>query len=344
MKFWNALTRSDVAVCACVTAAAASPAQGPADDLDATLRTLIHAHALTGDPVDSFKVQVPAFNDPLVRLGKLLFFTKGLSANQDVACATCHHPFLGFGDDLPLSVGVGAADPDVVGPGRHRENRPGLFPPFGSGDPAMPRNAPTLIGLLFWDQALTWDGAMSSQTGVGGAMGTNSRIVDPLDTPPVDGMARSPALSGMAAVPYERKFDPGMSLAAGFALVPATLKAAMRGAAFGGNGQAPVLTNLAVRETIAARIGNYGVGAGELAKNEWAPLFREAFHDDASPPQRLVTANRIAAALAEFEKTMTFTNTPWKAYVRGDSTAIGESAKRGAILFFKPSTESGADC
>ena len=41
---------------------------------------------------------------------------------------------------------------------------------------------------------------------------------------------------------------------------------------------------------------------------------------------------------------MTFTNTPWKAYVRGDSTAISESAKRGAILFFKPSTESGADC
>ena len=137
-----------------------------------------------------------------------------------------------------------------------------------------------------------------------------------------------------------------MTLAAGFALVPTSQKAAMRGAAFGANGPpaSPAMTDLDVRETMAARIGNYGAGAGVLPKNEWLPLFREAFHDDTSPPERLVTANRISTAIAQFERTMTFTNTPWKAYVHGDSSAISESAKRGAILFLMPSTEGGADC
>src|SRR5690606_40245218 len=59
-------------------------------------------------------------DDPLPRLGKLLFFSKSLSGDFDTACASCHHPALGGGDDLALPVGTGAIDPDVVGPGRGR--------------------------------------------------------------------------------------------------------------------------------------------------------------------------------------------------------------------------------
>ncbi len=39
-------------------------------------------------------------------LGKLLFFDPILSGNKDVACATCHHPALGFGDGRDISIGV----------------------------------------------------------------------------------------------------------------------------------------------------------------------------------------------------------------------------------------------
>ena len=39
-----------------------------------------------------------------------------------------------------------------------------------------------------------------------------------------------------------------------------------------------------------------------------------------------------------------FVNTPWKAYVEGDSNAINESAKRGAMMFFKSREDGGADC
>ncbi|MGY8790589.1 MAG: cytochrome c peroxidase, partial [Pseudomonadales bacterium] len=40
-------------------------------------------------------------------LGQLLFYDPILSGNKEVACATCHHPKLGTGDGLSLSLGDG---------------------------------------------------------------------------------------------------------------------------------------------------------------------------------------------------------------------------------------------
>ncbi|MDD9889890.1 MAG: cytochrome-c peroxidase [Gammaproteobacteria bacterium] len=40
-------------------------------------------------------------------LGKLLFFDKILSGNQNISCATCHHAFAATGDGLSLPVGTG---------------------------------------------------------------------------------------------------------------------------------------------------------------------------------------------------------------------------------------------
>lgn len=41
-----------------------------------------------------------------IALGKLLFFDPVLSGDLDVACATCHHPEMGFSEILPISIGV----------------------------------------------------------------------------------------------------------------------------------------------------------------------------------------------------------------------------------------------
>ena len=38
------------------------------------------------------------------KLGQLLFFDPILSGNQDIACATCHHPLLATGDGLSLPI------------------------------------------------------------------------------------------------------------------------------------------------------------------------------------------------------------------------------------------------
>ena len=50
-----------------------------------------------------------------VALGRLLFWDPILSGQKDVACATCHHPSLGYSDGLDLSIGANG-----VGLGRER--------------------------------------------------------------------------------------------------------------------------------------------------------------------------------------------------------------------------------
>lgn len=116
---------------------------------DAELRAIIAEQGLAGDP--SLGRDLPAIDEPLAQLGMALFYSKALSGDLDVACVSCHHPLLGGGDGLPLSIGVGAADPDLLGPGRaHPEG------------PLAPRNAPTTFNIAMWDQALFWDGRVEN--------------------------------------------------------------------------------------------------------------------------------------------------------------------------------------
>jgi len=308
------------------------------ESLDSKVRNTIAPLGLKGDPAEGRVI--PPLGDPLPQLGKHLFFSKALSANYDTACVTCHHPFFGGGDNLAIPVGVDAVDADLFGPGRLRANKGATqLPAFGIGDPPMPRNSPTVFGLAFWDKSITWDGTVFSESGTALTSGINSRIVAPLDTPPMIGMLTHPSIPMANAIPYEQKFAAGMSISAGHGLFPAAVRPAMRGNGF------PTLTNdQAVRERIAARIGGYDAGAGDLPVNNWVPLFRTAFNDNTSPPEKLVSANNVSIAIAAYERTMTFTDNPWKRYVKGDDSAIGEAAKRGALLFYRPVADGGANC
>ncbi len=336
----------------CSTAIALAAAQGAAAQgasIDTKLRAIVSRHGLKGDAVLSRVHPIPPLDDPLVVLGKALFFTKALSANRQVACVSCHHPFFGFGDNLPLPVGVDAEVPELLGPGRKRKKTdPDQIPKFGKGDAPMPRNSPTLIGLAFWDQSITWDGTVFSETGTPGMSGVDGRILAPVDTPPVRGMFTNHMLPRKDYVSYERKFDQGMPLSSGHGMFPAAVNAAMRGSAFGAANapNTPLQTDMEVREALAASIGGYDSGRerAALPKNEWRPLFRKAFDDPTGPVEKLVTANKISVAIAAYERTMTFTDTPWKAYVQGRDDAIGPAAKRGALLFYEPIEQGGASC
>ena len=66
-----------------------------------------------------------------IELGKMLFFDNRLSINQRQSCATCHNPYLGFGDGLPKGVGT--------------KNNP------------LPRNTPHLYNVA-WNSIFMWDG------------------------------------------------------------------------------------------------------------------------------------------------------------------------------------------
>jgi cytochrome c peroxidase len=60
--------------------------------------------------------------------------------------------------------------------------------------------------------------------------------------------------------------------------------------------------------------------------------------------KELITEQRIAQALAAYEQSQIFVDTPWKAYVQGDDQAISDAAKRGALLFYGTVAEGGANC
>lgn len=73
-----------------------------------------------------------------LKLGRLLFFDPILSATQDVACATCHHPRFGWADARPTPLGVGGAG---LGPARLWKGAAGVKP--------LLRNVPSLLNVGF---------------------------------------------------------------------------------------------------------------------------------------------------------------------------------------------------
>lgn len=257
----------------------------PGTALDGAVRQEIAAHGLNGDPADG--LALPSIEDPVAVLGRRLFFSKSLGGDRDSACVSCHHPVLGGGDGLALSIGVGADDPELLGPGRTHPD----------GDLTVPRNAPTTFNLALHESALFWD----------------SRVEQ------LEAGIRTPDSAFGEADP-----NAGESLSEAQARFPVTSEDEMRGFEFVADGE-----NDEVREALEQRLSEDG---------RWAPEFELVF-DSAD-----ITYARIAEAMAAYEDSQVFTDTPWAAYVRGDNSAIGEEAKRGALLFFQTVEEGGFDC
>jgi cytochrome c peroxidase len=81
--------------------------------------------------------------------------------------------------------------------------------------------------------------------------------------------------------------------------------------------------------------GNMGVGkdnleakAGEIAK---IPGYKKLF--DAAFPKQPVTADVIAAALSEYERTLLCTDTAYDKFAAGDKAALSEQQQRGLDVF-----------
>lgn len=73
--------------------------------------------------------------DEAAELGRRLFFSKELSRDRTVSCASCHRPELGFADDRARSPGVGGAETE--------------------------RNTPSVLNRA-WSPRLMWDGRAAS--------------------------------------------------------------------------------------------------------------------------------------------------------------------------------------
>lgn len=293
----------------------------PIDQVDATLnadvRAIIASQNLTGDP--STGRTLPDIESPKAQLGMKLFFTKSLGGDLDSACVTCHHPVLGGGDDLVLPVGVDADMDDLLGPGRLHNVNGEHF----DGGPSVPRNSPTTFNIALWDSYLFHDGRVESlgQTPkMGGNDGLGIRTPDvPFDT--------SDSAAGANLVVAQARF-------------PVTSKEEMKNFSnFDGT------NNAQVRQNLEQRLGDYGNPlGGMLAVNNWLAEFKKGFADPNGTAEELITFDNIANAIGEYESSQVFVQTPWKAYVQGDDSAISAEAKRGAKLFFNTKENGGANC
>ena len=274
--------------------------------VDEQLAGLILDNNLDGDALNG--AVPPAIGSPMADLGKRLFFSKSLGGEMDASCATCHHPVLGGGDALVLPVGVHAIVENMLGPGRlHDPGAQGF-----DGGPTVPRNSPTTFNLFLWQRSLFWDGRIETVDGG-------------IFTPDSAGYPNPDPLAGSTLSESQARF-------------PVTSGEEMRAFVFeAGN------TNEDVRSHLAARIGNNGIGAGEITDN-WLPLFQTAFEDPTGTAVDLITFPNIVEAIGSYEDSQVFINTPWKNYIEGNEDAISDSAKRGALLFYNSPAKGGMSC
>ena len=271
---------------------------------DRALSELIAQHGLTGDP--SVGLDLPGIEAPLAQLGKLLFFSKRLGAKLDTACASCHHPAFAGADGLALSIGPGALDPDLLGPGRRRAD----------GEILMHRNTPSVFNTGLFDRGLFWDSRIEQ-------LGSEAEVPFGIRTP--------------ATALGEADPNAGPNLLAAQARFPVAARDEMRGDALPGQPLAEV------HRWLAGRLGGHGEGAGLLPPSDWLDRFREGF-DSQAEAEELITFDNITLALGEYQRSAVFVESPWSHYVRGDLDAIDAEAKAGAMLFFNTVENGGLNC
>lgn len=301
-------------------AACGSDSNNKSDNItgaDEQLRSLISQQQLTGDPAKGRVL--PSITDTKAILGMELFFSLSLGGDLDSACVSCHHPALGGGDDLSLPIGVGADSPHLLGPGRTHDN--------GKRLPTVPRNAPTTFNIALWDKTLFWDGRVES---LGKTPKQNGG----------DGLGiRTPD----SAI-NEADIHAGANLTAAQARFPVTSAAEMRGHSYA------IGDNDTLRARLQSRLQNTGDSVGEIivdpdgdSLNNWVQAF-EAVYEPTTPAEDIITFDRVADAIAAYENSQVFVNTPWKNYVEGNADALSDAEKRGAILFFSSVEAGGAGC
>ncbi|MCF6330447.1 MAG: c-type cytochrome [Sulfurimonas sp.] len=99
---------------------------------------LLYADIIASDWLRPNSVPTPYDNqlsDKRIELGKLLYFDKRLSSSNEISCATCHDPKLGWSDALSKSIGHDGAK--------------------------GPRNSPTIINTAYQEHQF-WDGRVKS--------------------------------------------------------------------------------------------------------------------------------------------------------------------------------------
>ncbi|MGJ8691439.1 MAG: FG-GAP-like repeat-containing protein [Thalassotalea sp.] len=261
---------------------------------------------------------LPNGNDatgPMFELGKQLFFSKSLSMNNDVACASCHHPLLGGGDGLSLSVGVDAVNENIIGPGRaHNGDR--VIDPLADGGPNVPRNASSIFNLHLLKRAAFWDGRIEV---------INEKL--------------HYAHGASLITPDSVMNLPDQSVGEDFIQAQARFPLSSIHEMFG-HGPNKLASNKNKRALVVKQL----IGSDLSKPSIWLSLFQKAFNAPTGTTAQLITLDNMTKALAHYQKSLVLVNNPWFEYVKGNKTTLSTSAKKGALLFYTSPQEGGYQC
>ena len=245
-----------------------------------------------------------------------LFFSKALSGNFDVACASCHHPLLAGGDKLSLPVGEAAHKPELLGPGRWH-NWQDSEDPKADGAPNVARHSPTTFNSALYQQALFADGRVFVDSQV------HKNQLKPSFRSPDSRFAQVDANAGTSLLATQTRF-------------PVTSNEEMRGFTLA-QGKA----NDEVRQAIVQRLNGH---SSELSHNQWLHRFRIGLNKPTASKAALINFDNIQNALAAYQRSQLLIDNNWYKYLKGDNEALTEKQKKGALLFFKSAENGGANC
>ncbi len=247
-------------------------------------------------------------NPQLADLGRLLWFDKIAALHDDNNCSGCHSPSNGFGDTQSIAIGV--QNNNLVGP-----NRTG---------PRNQRRTPMALNTAFFPR-LMWNGRFSSLSG------------DPFDNsrgflfPPPEGRTKFPPndplvthlLVAQAHIPPTELVE-----AAGFTGTKGTI--GPRFDQFDDGLGSPVpppdtsgFRNEPIRQAVLDRLN---------ASSAYRALFAANFPEVAQGAP--IDFTMVGRAIAEFEFTLVFANSPLDRFARGNRDAMSSGEKKGALLFF----------
>jgi cytochrome c peroxidase len=274
------------------------------DDYDQALQAVILSQGLQPNP----GAERREGDTPLARLGQALFFDPILSGDQNISCASCHHPSLAMTDGRALPIGTGGSG---LGPGREFMEQVSMGPEASAvrrlagvtdaqtGQTVVhnpfvgtfvPRNSQTIINTALYPSQF-WDSRVESE-----AVGTPVRTQEPV-------------------VNTFNLTDPLVAQA----VFPVTSRDEMAGATFGG------LPPQTIRTALLRRL---------RANPAYVSRFQAVFGPAADRPEEAITLIRAAEAIAAFERRFIFTDAPWDRYLAGDPNALTQPQQRGALLFF----------
>ena len=175
---------------------------------------------------------------------------------------------------------------------------------YENGWATVPRNAPSTFNVALWNRSLFWDGRVEK---IEGGMSTPDSGFSKVDS------------------------NAGANLAVAQAQFPVTSAEEMRGFVFEqGN------STTQIRDHLASRLSDSTLV--DYIPNSWQSEFTSIYGDNS------LTFANIVDAIGAYENSQLFINTPWKAYVDGNQTAISTEAKNGAKLFFSSYEAGGVNC